>query len=109
MLSEEPEEDEDENVDFHAVNMRVKESDQKWTSNNQMDIADMCKDCGLDKCNLDGMGWAMLPPANMRKCGCTLQTMILGPSMPSGLRLITSTWSWQGSTIESSGGRLMGC
>ena len=30
MLSEEPEEDEDENVDFHAVNMRVKESDQKW-------------------------------------------------------------------------------
>ncbi len=30
MLSEEPEEDEDENVNFHAVNMRVKESEQKW-------------------------------------------------------------------------------
>ena len=30
MLSEEPDEDEDENVNFHAVNMRVKESDQKW-------------------------------------------------------------------------------
>lgn len=30
MLSEDQEEDEDENINFHAVNMRVKESDQKW-------------------------------------------------------------------------------
>ncbi|MBO4746486.1 MAG: UvrD-helicase domain-containing protein, partial [Clostridiales bacterium] len=30
MLSEEPDEDDDENINFHAVNMRVKESDQKW-------------------------------------------------------------------------------
>ena len=30
LLSEEAEPDEDEKIDFHAVNMRVKESDQKW-------------------------------------------------------------------------------